>query len=40
MELKIELEGTHSNFLELDISTVDDRFVYKLYNKELRYFHC
>ena len=33
MELKIELEGTHSTFLELDISTVDDRFVYKLYDK-------
>ena len=33
MELKIELEGTHSIFLELDISSVDDRVVYKLYDK-------
>ena len=27
MELKIEYEGTHATFLDLDISVVNNRFV-------------
>ena len=33
MELKIEHEGNHATFLDLDISIVDNRFIYKLYDK-------
>ena len=33
LELKEEHAGDHANFLQLDISKVDDIFVYKLYDK-------
>ena len=33
LELKCEHEGTHATFLDLDISVVDNIFVYKLFDK-------
>ena len=33
LELKVEHEGNHATFLDLDISVVDNRFIYKLYDK-------
>ena len=33
MELKMEYEGTHATFIDLDIFIVENSFVYKLYDK-------
>ena len=33
MELKIDHKGTDGTFIDLDIYIVDDRLVYKLYDK-------
>ena len=33
LELKVEHHGHHASFLSLDINIIDDRFVYKLYDK-------
>ena len=33
LELKVEHQGTHACFLNLDISVLDNMFVYKLYDK-------
>ena len=33
LELKVEHEGSHATFLDLDISIAGDRFIYKLYDK-------
>ena len=33
LELKVEHEGNHATFLDLDITIVDNRFIYKLYDK-------
>ena len=33
LELKVEHEGPHATFLDLDISIAGNRFVYKLYDK-------
>ena len=33
LELKVEHEGNHATFLDLDITNVDNRFIYKLCDK-------
>ena len=33
LELKVEHEGPHATFLDLDISIAGNRFIYKLYDK-------
>ena len=33
LELKVDHEGSHATFLDLDISIAGDRFIYKLYDK-------
>lgn len=33
LQLKCEHKGDHATFLELDVSVVDGKFVYKLYGK-------
>ena len=33
LQLKCEHQGTHATFLDLDISVVDNKFVYKLFDK-------
>ena len=33
MELKVEHQGHHATFLELDITIVDNMFIYKLFDK-------
>ena len=33
LELKCEHEGSHATFLELDITKVDGKFIYKLFDK-------
>ena len=39
-DLKVEHQGLHATFLDLDISIVEGRFVYKLYDKHDKFpFH-
>ena len=33
LELKCEHEGSHATFMELDVTIVDEKFVYKLFDK-------
>ena len=33
LELKVEHQGMHATFLELDINIIDNMFVYKLFDK-------
>ena len=37
LELKIEHQGTHATFLDLDISLIDGKFIYKEYDKRDSY---
>ena len=40
LELKVEHQGQHASFLNLDINIVDGRFVYKLYDKRDTFPFC